>query len=252
MTVSQFPKRAPAVHCWIKHLSEGNYSNEDRFLYTIFGKVKRARIVATIIDKREIITTQINNGDTILEQEDGSDLRMEFDLDDGTGFIRATIWQADPSKYSTLNKGDIVDVVGLIRKWKEFVTISTVDIIKKVDNPNFILLRNAEIIKRIRSGDIQKIPEITEEEFGSDGLSGEIDVNALFEGENDDVINDTKGRIYSLIKQSSIEGKGINFEEILNKLDIPEDDLRDNIKNLERESKIYLSEEMDGKYYHTY
>ena len=117
---------------------EGKYSIEDKSLYTIFGKLKRVRIVATIIDKREIITTQSTDSDFVLEDDNGSNLRIEFDLDDGTGLIRAILWKANPDQYKDFIKGDIVDVVGLIRSWNENIQVSP-EIINKIKEPNFIL-----------------------------------------------------------------------------------------------------------------
>ncbi len=251
MSEIQSFKRFPAVRCWIKHILEGNYLNNEKSLYTIFGKVKRVRIVATIIQKREIINTPNINGDMIIEDKDESNIRIEFDLDDGTGFIRATIWQANPEQYEEFNKGDIVDVVGLIRKWKDFISISP-EIIKKVSNPNFILLRNAKIIKKIKNGEIQEIPEIIEDEFGDYELSNEIDVNSLFEDENTTETDDVKEKLYSIIQQYSSEGNGISLKDLKGMIEISEEELKKFIRDLEIESRIYPSEENKGKIYYTY
>ncbi len=237
MSSTQFPKRSPAIQCWIKHLIEAKYSKEEKSLYTIFGKIKRARIVGTLIDKRELIAGQFADGEGSYDSVSDSDLRIEFDLDDTTGIIRATLWQADPEKYSEFNIGDIVDIVGLIRKWKDFVYISP-EIMKKVNNPNFVLLRNAEIIKTIQSGETQEIPEFSADDLENNEVPSEIDVDALFE-EKDDL----KMNIYSVIKNSSDKGPGIKFEDLLKKIDSSEEELKKNIKILEKESKIYLSED---------
>ena len=100
-------KRFPAIRCWIKHILEGSYSSEENSMFTIFGKTKRVRIIATIIDKREIITTQQNGEEMRFEDEDHSNLRIEFDLDDTTGLIRAILWRVNPEKYYDYMKGDI-------------------------------------------------------------------------------------------------------------------------------------------------
>ncbi|MFO8019457.1 MAG: hypothetical protein R6U96_12575 [Promethearchaeia archaeon] len=240
-------KRYPAIRCWIKHLLEGNYSNEEKALYTIFGLVKRTRFVATIVDKREIIDNNPNEEDDLIDSEEDIVSRMEFDLDDGTGLIRATLWQVNPENYEYLNQGDIVDVVGLIRQWKEFTSISP-EILRKIENPNYILLRNAQIIKKLKSGEIEEIPEISEEEYEIDELSDEVDIEELFEeeGKGED---DIKGKIYSLIEEHSIEGEGINITDILMKVEIDKEELKGYIEELEMESKIYRSE---GDTYQTY
>ena len=235
-------KRYPAICCWIKHLLEGRYLSEEKILFTIFGKLKRIRNIATIVDKREITNTQANREDIYSEDDDTSNLRIEFDLDDGTGLIRAIFWSANPEKYKNFKKGDIIDVIGLIRHWKEYISISP-EIIKKIEDPNLILLRNAEIIKKIKSGETQKIPEILNEEIVIDEISAEIDVKDLFEEEQGNNLNDLKEKIYTLIEDNSLDGNGISFQELKKITQISEDDLRSHIRDLEMESRIYQSEE---------
>ena len=62
-------KRSPAIRCWIHHILEGKYSEEIRSLYTIFGEIKRIRIVATIIRKREIMMNQVAGEDGFIDDE---------------------------------------------------------------------------------------------------------------------------------------------------------------------------------------
>ncbi|TFF99548.1 MAG: hypothetical protein EU540_06600 [Promethearchaeota archaeon] len=241
MNEMQYPKRSPAIHCWIKNILDGKYSMEDKSLYTIFGKVKRVRIVATIIDKREILNTQSTESDFVLEDDNGSNLRIEFDLDDGTGLIRAILWKANPDKYKDFIKGEIVDIVGLIRSWNENIQISP-EIIKKIKEPNFILLRDAEIIKKIKAGEIQEIPDIPDETLEIDEISTEIDVNSLFDDEDSLEIDNIKEEIYSVIEKHSIEGNGISFKKIKEVIQISEEKLKKYIRDLEMESRIYPSE----------
>ena len=117
-------KRYPAVRCWIKHIIDAAYLNEDKTFFSIFGKFKRVRLIATILDKREVLSNPSNINETDsnedLEIEDDSNLRIEFDLDDGTGQIRAVIFGADPEIYKDLFTGDIVDIIGLLRRWKSY------------------------------------------------------------------------------------------------------------------------------------
>ena len=233
-------KRLPAIRCWIKHLLEGSYSAEEKILHTIFGEVKRARIIATIIDKREKINTQTADSDDFLDKEDGNNLRLEFDLDDGTGLIRATLWNVNPEKYSTFNKGNIVDIVGLIRFWNSYISLSP-EIIKEIEDPNALLLRNAEIIKKIKSGDIQEIPVLSEGGTSIDEIPDEFDIDELFEEKEKVDINDTKELIYSIIEQNSKDG--ISIKQLKQRLEITEGELKSYIKDLEMESRIYQSEE---------
>lgn len=239
MSGNQTYKRFPAKRLWIKHILEGNYSEEEKAVYTIFGKVKRVRIVATIIEKRELISNQASEEEAT---EMDSNLRIEFDLDDGTGNIRATLWGADPEEYNKYSKGDIVDITGLIRKWNQFFNLSP-EFMKKVEEPNFILLRNAEIIKRIKGGEIEDIPESIESEFGASDMNDEIDIDDLFEDDDFLEEEDVKEVIYILIKEGTEEGSGLGIEDLISKVDLSEQELKAKLRDLEMESRIYQSEQ---------
>jgi RPA family protein len=242
MIKTQGFKRFPAIRCWIKHLLEGRYVNEDKTLLTIFGKAKRVRFVATIIEKREVMATKLSNDDNSFDEEGGPDLRFEMDLDDGTGLIRAIIWRADLEKYRKFEKGDIVDIVGLIRYWNGYVSISP-EIINKVQDSNFILLRDVDIIKKIRSGGTQEIPDILDEEIQINEISEDIDVDILFSEGDSEEIDELKENVYSLIENYSLEGNGIKFNDLKKILKISEEKLRGYIRDLEMESRIYQSQE---------
>ncbi|MFW9973503.1 MAG: OB-fold nucleic acid binding domain-containing protein [Candidatus Odinarchaeota archaeon] len=231
-------KRNPAIQCWIKHILEGQYDENEKFFCTIFGHIKRIRIIATIIDRKEKLI-EISEEELGFEDSNDSNIRIDFDLDDGTGMIRATVRNADPDKYKAFKKGDIVDVMGGVSRYGDFVSL-WLEYMKIVEEPNLILLRNAEIINKIKSGEIQEIPEIVNdlEEF-----SDEIDVNTLFENESDTFErNEIKEKIYSLIERTSAEGKGINFERLKQDLKISDNELKTHLNDLILESRIYKSD----------
>jgi len=230
-------KRSPAIRCWIHHILEGKYSEEIRSLYTIFGEVKRIRIVATILRKKEIIMNQPTGDDEFVDDDDNSNMRVEFDLDDGTGIMRANIWRVNPETYMEYKEGDIVDIVGLINYWNGYTSIIP-EIIKKVKDPNFLLLRDAEIIKKIKKGDLKEIPEDIIHNDLIDEIPDEIDLNDLYE--DDSKIDDIKDRIFNLIDENQ---QGISFNAIKKKLNLSDEILNNYIRDLEMESKIYQSEE---------
>lgn len=231
-------KRNPAIQCWVKHILEGQYDDNAKFFYTIFGHVKRIRIIATIIDKREKLI-EASEEDMGLEDDINSNVRIDFDLDDSTGRIRAIIRNINPDKYKTFNKGNIVEVMGRVSKYGDYVSL-WIEFMRKVEEPNLILLRDAEIVNRIKNGEIQEIPEIADnlEEF-----SDEIDVTTLFENETDfSERNKIKKKIYLLIEQTSAEGKGINFERLKQNIKISDNELRTFLNDLILESRIYKSD----------
>ena len=242
MSDTQRFERFPAIRLWIKNILQGSYSNDDNSFFTIFGKTKRVRIVATIIEKREILNPQIVSNEMTSDEDEHSNIRLEFDLDDGTGLIRAILWRVNPDLYKDFKKGNIVDVIGLLRRWKEYTSISP-EIIRKIKEPNFILLRNAEIMKKIKSGETYQIPTYLGEGSEKGEFSSEIDIDDLFEGDQDYENDDIKEKVYILIENQSKEGKGVNFKRLLKMLNISEEDLRNCLKDLEMESKIYQSEE---------
>ncbi len=234
-------KRIPTVQCWIKHLFEGQYDDSEKVFYTIFGKVKRIRIITTIIDKRENLIEQ-NEVDMGIEENIDSNIRLDFDLDDSTGMIRATIRNVNPDKFKDFNKGDIVEVVGRVSKYKDFISL-WIEIVRKVEEPNLLLLRNAEMIDRIKHGEIQEIPESSNLINNANELSDEIDVENLFESEKDSVMIDSmKEKIYLLVEEYSSRGNGINFQKLQQEVRIPESDLRIYLNDLILESRIYESD----------
>ncbi len=226
--------RYPALRCWIKHILDGSYLTDEKILLTVFGKYKRVRIYATINDKREII----NQNDEIaskLERENFNS-RLEFDLDDGTGIIRAVLWSVNVEEYSQISKGDLVDVMGIVRQWKNYFSISP-EMIKHIENPNFVLLRDAEIIKKLKTTDLLKIPIHAKDDISIDELDDNFEINLLFKS------NDDKNEVLEKIKELGGEFKGIPFEVLHKVLGFNEVDLKKYLNELEVESRIYQPEE---------
>lgn len=231
-------KRNPAVQCWIKNILEGQYDENEKFFYTIFGHLKRIRIIATIIDKREILSepSEQNMG---LEDNIDTNMRIDFDLDDSTGMIRAIVRNVKPENFKSFKKGDIVEVIGRVSKFGDFVSL-WIESMRMVEEPNLILLRTAEIINRLKNEKLEEIPEIIN---NIEDFSDEIDVTTLFENKaHFPERNEIKEKIYLLIEQISAEGKGINFESLKQKIKISDNELRTFLNDLILESRIYKSD----------
>ncbi len=236
MSDTKFSQPKPALRCWIIHLVNGKYSENNKIIYTLFGKYQRARLVGTLMKKEEIIDNSYNP-----ESDEIDTSRIIFDLDDGTGRIQAILWQVDPEDYKHLNEGDLIDIVGKINQYRNRVQIVP-RIIKKVIDPNFILLRDAEIIKEIQQGNTQEIPEPEENEIGLDEIPNDVDVDALFEDESSLEEEPLKQKIYLLIEESTSKGNGMSFEVLKKKINASEQELRSIIRDLEMEAKIFQSE----------
>lgn len=92
-------------------------------LVTPKGKFKRVRVLGTVIDKTKkgkVTSLYVN---------------------DGSGTIRASSF--DPVN---VKKGDLVDLIGLIKTYQRFKYIS-LGSINRLENPNWELLRELEILK---------------------------------------------------------------------------------------------------------
>ena len=70
----------------------------------------------------------------------------------------------------------------------------------------------------------------------------EIDVDSLFE-EGESKISNTKEELFSIIEERSLNGEGVSFQQLKINLNIPEGDLKNLLRELEMESKIYQSED---------
>ena len=236
MSGTQSYEYFPAIRCWVKHLLEGKYNAEKKSLFTIFGALKRIRLVATITNREDFVSNTSTG-------ELSTNLR--FELDDGTGLISAVKWDVDLDKCNDLNQGDIVDILGRVGFYGDTVQISNIKLIKKVKDPNYILLRDAEIIKKIKFGDIHEIPIDSEmdEEFSFDNISDEIRIDKIFGEDQPSKVDKLKEKIFTIIYEYSQDGNGISIKELQFKLQIPENKLRTYINDLVMESRIYPTEE---------
>ena len=99
-----------------------------KFLELENKKIVRVNVIANIIDK--FIQDE--------EKKYGS-----VTIDDATGQMRVKVFGDDIEKFSQLNQGDTILVIGLVRLWNNELYI-TPEIIKKKE-PSFLLVRKYEI-----------------------------------------------------------------------------------------------------------
>jgi hypothetical protein len=211
MSRSQGFKRYPAIRCWINHVIEGKFLPEERLVETVFGKLKRVRMLATVLEKQEYIFTDSFN-------ENKNKIGLKFTIDDGTGIIDVYIKDWDKEQFKRVSKGDLVDIVGIIALKDDRISISTTEIMKKIEKPDLRLLRDAEVIEKLRMNTYSQIP-IQEQKVGKIELKEEI---------------------YDTIEDYS---EGISFNELQVKFKINDDELRKILKDLEVDLRIYCSEE---------
>ena len=99
-----------------------------KFLELNNKNIIRVNIIANIVDKF---------------LQEGEKKYASITLDDATGQIRVKTFGEDVSKFTPLNQGDTILLIGLLRYWKNEIYISP-EIIKKKD-PAFLLIRKLEL-----------------------------------------------------------------------------------------------------------
>lgn len=130
-------KRLNTIKTDVKSLVSGNFVKKEGFesSYVISktgSKLSRVRIMGTVTDK-------FSSSDNMYGA---------VTIDDCTGNIRAKSFKSI-AILSTIEKGDIVDIIGRVRLYNEEMYLSP-EIIYKVGDPNLILLRKVELLKQKR------------------------------------------------------------------------------------------------------
>jgi len=233
MTETSQYVRFPAIKCWIKHILDAYYDGIENVFHTIFGKVKRVRLIATIRDKYEFPS---------FDSETSSNINLE--LDDGTGLIRASKWKAEPEEIARYEIGNLAHFIGVLQS-REGVTSLRIEIMKRISEPNEFLLHDAIIIEKMKTGDVIEIPPIDQKlneigiEFGEND-DNSISQQALGDNKTEDSI---KEMIFSIIEENSHNGKDTHLKDLEIKMQITENKLKRYIRDLEQTSKIYMSDE---------
>jgi hypothetical protein len=232
LTENKQMTRFPTIRFWIKNINEGIYDEAENVFHTIFGKVKRVSIIATIIDKREI--NLANQSDSSFAIDGYS---SNFELDDGTGILSCVKWNMPLEEYESTKIGDLVFIVGLLKNRFGSSTL-TIEIMKKIKDPNDLLLHDALIIQRIKSGDLVTLPskeqDFDEIEFETEKINNEEVSNAE---------DGLKAEILSMIQKNSEKSRGTHLNDLKIDLQITEKKLKGFIRDLEYEGKIFLSDE---------
>ncbi|KUO39644.1 MAG: hypothetical protein AVW06_03450 [Hadesarchaea archaeon DG-33-1] len=122
----------------IEDLVKGKYvrssETEPSHLLTPWDqRILRAHAIATVIDK------------FISEDQNYGTLR----IDDGSETIRLKAWRQDVQTLADFKVGDLVDVIGRVREYEGEVYLVP-DVITRVEDPNWELVRELEILRAKR------------------------------------------------------------------------------------------------------
>lgn len=187
-------KRNTAYKLRIGEILEGKQIIESERLKCVElnGKtIVRINLIANVVDK--YIQDE--------EKKFGS-----ITLDDATGQIKVKVFGDDIEKFSPLNQGDTILIIGLIRSWNNELYI-TPEIIKKKE-PSYLLVRKLEIeAEQPKSLDTTQLTQL-------------------------------KDKMISLIKESE-KDNGIDVDKIILDLKEPPEVINQEIKKLLEEGIVY-------------
>ncbi|MHA1300141.1 MAG: OB-fold nucleic acid binding domain-containing protein [Candidatus Helarchaeota archaeon] len=157
-------KRETAYKISISDIINGNFIRIDNKSYVVtpFGlNINRARIFGVVV------YSQIYKQD---QNEENIDIaRKDYGflvLDDGTETIRVKVWGDDIDKYKlqSIEIGDNLDIIGRVREYKDEIFIMP-EIILKIDDPNWELVRELEKIELKQQFKNKKIVNISNSEI---------------------------------------------------------------------------------------
>lgn len=95
------------------------------------------------VDQRQVVRVNMIANITDKYIQDGEKKFGSLTLDDASGQIKVKVFGDDVSKFSELNQGDTILIVGLVRSWNNEIYL-TPEILKKKD-PAFLLVRKLEV-----------------------------------------------------------------------------------------------------------
>ena len=131
-------KRQIAYKTWLSNLSNGNFIQGSKspenfspnYVEVNNLQISRVNIVATIVE--------------VFKNDDGN--YFSFTLDDGTAAIRMKAFNEDTTKLLSIEKGNLVLVIGRVREYQGEIYIWP-EITKIVGDPNIELIRKAELLR---------------------------------------------------------------------------------------------------------
>lgn len=209
--------RLIAHKLWLSSLKEENFISgtgefESSYILTNDKQISRLNIIANVINK--------------FESEDGN--YKSLTIDDGSAQIRLKAWKEDTKILNNIKSGDLVIVIGKIRKYSNELYIIP-EIVKKI-SPNEELLRKLELIKEY--GLPKENLDITDKE--QEIAYEEININS----------HNIRNKLLNLIEKYE-DKHGITLEEIKLELHIDIGNLDKILEELIKEGQVY---QINNKY----
>ncbi|HME54761.1 MAG TPA: OB-fold nucleic acid binding domain-containing protein [Candidatus Lokiarchaeia archaeon] len=131
----------PAPPARVKDIIGGIFDASEKELQTIYGKIKRAMLVA-VITKRDFTPAGESTGGKQTKN------RVNLLLDDGSGIIKATWFGVDEDTSKDYDVGDLVKLTARIGEYQNEITL-VIDSIKKVSDLNDEFYQRAKILEHL-------------------------------------------------------------------------------------------------------
>ncbi|MEK6907528.1 MAG: OB-fold nucleic acid binding domain-containing protein [Nanoarchaeota archaeon] len=203
--------RLVAYKLWLSYLNENNFvartgEFESNYVTLNDKQVSRINIIANVVNK--------------YENEDKT--YKAITVDDSSSQIRLKTWREDTKILDNINPGDIVLVIGKVKKYNDEIYVLP-EIVKKV-NANEELLRKLELIKEYG---------IPKEKLNLDEPETKIEYEEINFSSND-----LRNKLLSLIEKYE-ENLGVTLEEIKLQLRYKIEEINKILEELLKEGEIY-------------
>ena len=194
--------RQTAFKIWISNLMSGKYVVQEgwnpNYIQVDEKKISRVNIIANVV---ETFTNQDGSFSTIT-------------LDDGSDTIRAKTWREDAALLQDIKIGDMVLVIGRSKEYNDEIYLIP-EIIKKVDDPNWELVRKLELIKNLGKPKIETTQIEEPKELPAEIEKPEIkpveEKEKITEEVVEDVTETSRQKILNLIEKSGEEAEKISI-----------------------------------------
>jgi RPA family protein len=172
-------------------------------------------------------------------------------LDDGSSTISVRAWREDVPELTNLNLGDLLDLIGRVREYEGEVYLVP-EVITRVEDPNWELVRELEIIRSRRQLLAQgKRPQPKQEKLEARQLTIEIppmpeaerkaeaiEVEEIEEEPLPEVPQELKGK--TLVALDKLDkGNGVTPVELAAELNLSQTEMNDVLRVLLVEGEIF-------------
>ncbi len=223
--------RQTAYKTWISNINNGSYKTEENtgssYIESNNTKISRVNIIGTIVN--HFISEDSNYG--------------FITIDDNSSTIRVKVFREDVNSIKNLKIGDIVLVIGRLRKYNDELYINH-EIVKVIDNPNWELLRKLELLKTYGQPKLGQVIEVIENNPIQNAQKIEtpkITQQVLVEEEliEDEITETSRQKVLTIIERYNEEGANIN--DIITESQLEKKEIEIVIQELLKEGEIYES-----------